>query len=251
MENSPRWSLLGRASLRPTEEQSSGPVYSNHFLLLGDSMLKTAIAPVLKVALERAFEGATVDLLARSATGLARPDVFDWEAKVKEELERKGSLKTVMIFLGTNDAQNIQIGKEIFEFGSEEWSEVYSQRVRSILELTCGKSSHVYWVGSPPMRNEKFHNRILVLNEIVKSSIRKSAGILGRTGERCAHFISTSGLISDEKGKFSTYIKKGTERYKVRESDGIHLTLEGAEILSRSLLKVIRKPLELVRNSNP
>jgi len=212
-----------------------------HFLLFGDSMLKTAIAPVIKDALEKAFPGVMIELIARSATGLARPDVFNWESKVREELEGKSQVDNTLVFLGTNDAQNIQDGNVVHEFGSPEWNDIYRKRVVSILELVCSRSQRVYWVGAPPMRDLKFNRKIQNLNDLVKNLLKQKAELKNRFGENCVRFVSTSQWISQELGAYSSYIQRGGTSIKVRENDGIHLTLEGAGVLTQSLMRVIQE----------
>src|SRR5262249_47349265 len=87
--------------------------------LAGDSMMAVGLAPTLVRGL--APEKDLHVLRAyRSGTGLARPEVLDWLVEYPRIL---GANKPDMVIcaMGANDAQNVQVGKQVLQFGSPQW----------------------------------------------------------------------------------------------------------------------------------
>ncbi len=223
-----------KASARQVAAVSNAEVKSSRkVFVIGDSMLKSALHIYLKNQLEKDWN-AKVEIFSKSGTGLSRPEVFDWTQLLQSE---KTKYDDVMIFLGTNDAQNFQLSKKVIPFGSEDWDQEYLKRAQSLLDLACSKSHRVFWVGMLPMRSESFHKKMKHLNEVLKDATSRSG---------CSQFVEAGSWLSDKNGSYTAVVgvdltAGGKKEIKVRGEDGIHLSFEGAQYFAKTLLDYLGK----------
>ena len=195
--------------------------------LAGDSMMAVGLSPEL---LRETAENPRLRLLKafRSGTGLARPEVFDWS---KEYPALLGGEKpdVVLVAMGANDGQGFVVDGKVLAFGSEEWKRVYEQRVAAYLAMVRAGGAQVVWIGLPPMRSESYDEKMAVINQIAYSVVRTVPG---------AEWWNSGALVGDDAGhyrEFGENSKGGT--VKLRQGDGIHLSDEGAALLSRVLVR--------------
>jgi len=200
-------------------------------LAIGDSMLKTALSPVLEAQVEKLLPGTHLELFSRSGTGLVRPDVLDWNQKTAEIVKGK-HYDAVFVLLGTNDTQNLTLDKKPVEFGSEEWKKAYSERVTALNRNLCPASKKVYWIGLPPMLKINYQSRTEVVNSVIATTLVQSD---------CARFVPAPPILAGKDGGFSGYVEFNGDTVRVREKDGIHLSLEGARLFSRYLIDGVKK----------
>lgn len=201
-------------------------------LIIGDSILKSGLQEHFERNLVKRDKKITMSITSKSGTGLSRPDVFNWIDFVANTKDR---FDKTLIFLGTNDAQNLFIDKKVVTFGSKEWKEEYSARVSDLLKKACSKSKDVYWVSSLRMRSEAFDGRMRTLHDVVKRQIESQPS--------CAKYISTFQWFTKKSKYTDTWTteskKNGKKTVKLRVSDGIHLTYWGADLFSQKLIDSI------------
>ena len=201
-------------------------------LVLGDSILKSGLQEHFQRNLKNRGRNFRVETKSKSGTGLSRPDVFNWVDYIEKSTD---VFDKVIVFLGTNDAQNLKSGKKIISFGSKDWRLEYALRVRSLIEKSCEKANQVVWVGSLRMKSDNFDSKIQFLNETVRKEINSRPS--------CARFISVNNWFT----KKSKYVENWTiaskssapKVIKLRAADGIHLTYWGADLFSQRLIESI------------
>jgi uncharacterized protein len=192
-------------------------------LVCGDSMVKTVarsltreFAPVPTIQLTQVIS---------IGTGLARPDVFDWPAKLREATASRP--EAVVIMLGANDGQNLKTaaGAVVAE-GSPGWGAEYAARIASMLaQVKAAGARHILWIGMPDMRDTKMQADAQRINAIAKAECAKVPG---------AEFMDTAATFSPRPGTYSAYvIQAGGKPLQVRASDGTHLNSDGADIMAR------------------
>ena len=96
--------------------------------LVGDSMMAVGLAPVLRRSATR-DSGTRFVRAYRSGTGLGRPDVFNWPAQYPQ-LVGTAQPDIVICAIGANDAQNFQVDRNVYLFGTPEWKQIYAERIR-------------------------------------------------------------------------------------------------------------------------
>ncbi len=198
---------------------------SRGVLVCGDSMVKA-----LSRSLTREFAAVpsvSLSHLVSIGTGLARPDVFDWPAKVREAAQSKP--EAVVLMLGANDGQNLRTatGAVVHE-GAADWSAEYAARVADVLrQLKAAGVRHILWIGLPDMREHKLQADCQRINAILRSECGKVDG---------AQFFDITPLFSPKPGVYSAYVvRPGGRPVLVRSSDGGHLNPDGADILARAV----------------
>jgi hypothetical protein len=211
--------------LEPDEvpENAPGP----KVLVLGDSIMMT-VGPVIKKDIATQLAGAAV-VKAKLATGLARPDVFNWVQEVRRMTARH-HYNYAVLMLGTNDSQDFVENGEILTYGTSGWVKAYTRRLDDLMAAACEAADKAFWVGLPPMRSEAFNRKAVRINSWAKKTAEK---------HECMTFVPSDKIIGDRKGRYATYVKVADKMEKVRMVDGIHVTTRGGSILSSSLLDMM------------
>lgn len=183
-------------------------------LLAGDSLMAVGLAPGLLRVIGKDPE-FTLARGYRSATGLSRPDYFDWPAAIDKLLQRHRAA-CVVIAIGGNDAQGFRDGKRVLRFGTKDWDDAYRKRVDAFLAKPRRHGARVLWIGVPVMRSKAFNTSMSKLNAIAQAAI---------AADRNAAYLSPNKAICDSKGNFSAFADDHRgRRQRLRANDGIHLT---------------------------
>lgn len=219
------WAGPGAAALpaRVRDASSEDPL---RVLLVGDSSM-TAVGGALTRQLA-ATGAATAQLDARPATGLSRPDFFDWPSRLAQLTAENPPELTIAMF-GANDAQSFEHDGQVHDFGSESWTAIYRARVATAMDLLVEGGRPVVWIGQPVMRSASFDGRVRIIDEIVR------AGAALRPSVR---YVDARALLAGPDGGYAEYhtASDGT-RSRIRDGDGIHLTTAGADLLAEAVLE--------------
>lgn len=221
----------------PTEEQldaAQGPIalqQGDRILLIGDSLMQ-GVAPHLITALKRTYRVESMDL-SRHSTGLTYPAFFDWPATVKAAFELE-AYRTVIVFLGANDPWDMNLHGSYVRFGSPRWREVYSGRVKQIIQTAAEHNARLIWLGAPPMGREDLVGKEPLLNEIYA----EEAGHF----PLAARFIATAPSLSVDGVNFSKFLEipeRGS--VMVRTDDGVHFTTQGHKLIAQLVMAQFTK----------
>ena len=90
-----------------------------------------------------------VKVIGVEGTGLARPDTFDWPARLTE-LARDFPPQVLVLSLGSNDAQDLLDvdGRPVAALAdTEAWEAEYAARLAASFDAFEGTSTRVIWVG--------------------------------------------------------------------------------------------------------
>lgn len=194
---------------------------SGQVALVGDSMMAVGLAPVLRRSATRE-SGARFVRAYRSGTGLGRPDVFNWPAQYPQLIgaARPG---LVICAIGANDAQNFQVDRNVYFFGTPAWKQMYAERVRDFARLLTRDGARVLWIGMPVMRESGFSRRMASINVLVKEVLAEFPQIT---------WIDPNPYIAGSGGSFEQYRQDQRGKLvRLRADDGIHLSEEGAAYL--------------------
>lgn len=206
--------------------------FKKDVLIVGDSILRSGLQEHIQRNLGKRNQSVQIEIKSKSGTGLARPDVFDWINYLEKT---KTHFEKIVVFLGTNDAQNIVLNKKVIRFDTDEWNAEYGFRIRNFIQKACGKAKQVYWVGSLRMRSKSFDAKMQSLQAIARKEIKNHPS--------CARFIPVSQWFSKKSKYTDTWTtdskKTGKKTIKLRVADGIHLTYWGADLFSQKLIESI------------
>ena len=211
------------------------PVPSAPVLMIGDSMMR-----LLGTAMEKAFKKAGVQpavAFSSLGSGLVRPAVFDWNAKIAE-LVAENKPKTVFVCLGANDRQAIE-GEEggIILYGKPEWEPAYAKRVGAVMDqLVDGGATRIVWLKLPVMKDPVNQAHADLVNAIVE----REAAAENRKDK--VTLFDLGPVLSRRPGTYTQYLMSPQgQALSVRDPDGVHLTNEGGKIVAAAILKAFWK----------
>ena len=222
------------AQTLPRVAQAATP---KRVLLLGDSMIAGALGLFLEKSLRKQF-GYEVQRKGKSSSGLARPDFFNWMKEGKRQIEAFPHADAIVVMFGGNDVQGLKMGRgdNWIRWPDEGWRDEYARRVTAFADLVAPNGKHLFWIGMPVMRPEKFHLRVQKVNTIFRAEIAIRPG---------GHFVDIWRLLADEKGNYADRIRlePDSKKVRVRAGDGIHLSVAGAHHVTNTVRDVIHTTL--------
>jgi len=199
--------------------------------LVGDSMMAVGLSDVLlrETSGDRQLQ---VIKAFRSGTGLSRPDVFDWTTEYPAMIGGAHP-DLVIVAIGANDAQGyIDAKGKVVTFGTDPWIAAYRARVSAFMDMLERSARQVIWVGLPPMRASLYDAHMAEINRITYT-------VVG--GYPTAAWWNPAPYIGNKDGQFRDLGQVDgyhghTRIALLREQDGIHLTDDGAGLLSKVLI---------------
>ncbi|MFO7565906.1 MAG: DUF459 domain-containing protein [Enhygromyxa sp.] len=212
--------------LEPEDAAVQGP---RKVLILGDSLAATGFGALLEDKLD-AHPDVVCYRKAKSASGLARPDFYDWFDQGVRQVEfRKPDL--VVVVMGGNDGQDLPPwkGSSRVRWGSDDWPSAYRGRVDDFLgkvttPVDGEDAAKVLWLGLPKMGMRSLEKKLVLIRQIQQEAV----GALGAGGV----YLDTTQFLVDESGELlASATVKGKKR-DLRADDGIHFTMSGSEYLA-------------------
>lgn len=194
--------------------------------LVGDSMMAVGLSPVL---LRHSAQNSNLEMVKafRSGTGLARPEVFDWMSEYPAMIGDTHP-DTIVVAIGANDGQDFMENDKPLRFGSNEWISAYQKRAQAFLTMLTANGAHVVWIGLPPMKAAGYNARVALLNRIFLSVVSENPNAI---------WWNPAPYIGDDAGQYREFATQANGKVeRLRATDGIHMSNEGAELLSPSLM---------------
>jgi hypothetical protein len=177
----------------------------------------------------------------RIASGLERPDVFNWFTHVREQMRSRKPRAVVLMFGGNDDhgfMTGLPEGKEVGSFGSPSWRAEYRRRVRAIMETITDANAFLVWIGLPISHDAEQTRRYDVINTIVQSEAAKRPGR--------ASYLDTYFFFAGENGGFAEYIEDSTGRLvKMRADDGVHFERPAGDLIAEEVLERLEERYDL------
>jgi hypothetical protein len=200
----------------------------------GDSL---AVIPGQSV-LER-FPGASEGVIqsvrpevdGQVATGLARPEVFNWPDHLKAETASDPDV--VILTLGSNDDQaltNAPGGGTVSQGDAEAWVAEYRRRVGGLMDQIVGEGRTLVLVGIPIVRDSGRAAEYNTINTIFKEEAAKR--------DDRVLFVDTYPLFTDADDNYADYLPNDAgDLVRYREGDGIHLTRAGGDLVADEIFR--------------
>jgi len=168
-------------------------------------------------------------------SGLARPKFYDWASAADKLLESR-PFDMAAIWLGANDARDINGPEGFLRFGSEGWRKAYGEQVRSLLNVLKKHRVAVYWFGVPPMGRESYDDSMKVVASVERQ-------IMAEFGVR---HIDLRRLLADSDDKYTDRGDDGTGTIvRLRSSSGVKFIAAGNDRLAVELMKLVRADIAI------
>ena len=199
---------------KPTIAKADG---ATRVAVFGDSL-----AGDVGKALDRFYAddpGIAVLQQAVGASGFARPDYFDWNKIIGQQITAN-SFDVAVMMIGTNDKQTINADGQSLKPLTDEWNKAYSARLSEFLAQLRAANKPVVWIGLPPMAGPQLSAAMSQL-----SSLQRLAAF-----GNGAEFVDIYDKFLDENG---AYAQSGPDvngqQAVMRKNDGIHFATAGAD----------------------
>jgi uncharacterized protein len=172
----------------------------------------------------------TTTMASLGDSGLANVAFYNWPAELAELLAADHP-QLVVVFLGANDDQGLDVDGEAAEPGTVDWDNAYAQRVDEILSESTEAGARVVWVGMPPMEDPDLDAAMAVENAIFEHQTDAFGGTL--------YVSSTPVLGSADGGYEASETDASGQSVELRTPDGVHLTPDGAGLLAGAVIDAI------------
>lgn len=191
-------------------------------LFAGDSLIGN-----VSIGFGRAFRDEpriTASVEVQVATGLARPDVLDWPAHLVALLDLHDPEVLVLVF-GANDDQDMESPDGRVSLLGPGWLEEYARRVGIMMDLASAEGRTVLWLGIPAVTRPGLEEARQAINHVAMVEAQRRPGV---------EFVDLSEVLSPG-GAFV----QDLDGQRVREGDGVHLTIAGGELAATMIHEVI------------
>ncbi len=222
-----------RAAPKKPEFTAAHPL---HVWVAGDSL-----AQVPGDALERV--GGPVDVVgveSRLATGLARPDLYNWFTRFHELMHGTKPQVAVLSF-GADDAHDYMAGlpddRKVGPFGSPSWVAEYRRRVEGVTRELNAAGIRTVWLGLPIPDGPGFRRSFPVMNQILESVAARHAAL--------SEYVDVWHLLDSAHGKYTPYLRVHGKLTLMRAPDGVHYTQAAGDLVAQQVVAQLRKAYRL------
>lgn len=224
----------------PVRRAAFGPTKRLRLWVAGDSLVITPGWAIVRAA-GRAIRPVGGGPDGRVATGLERPDVFNWFTYLADRLRTLKPNAVILDFGGNDDhgyMTGLPQGVEIDGFGTPSWRAEYRRRVGGIMDTVTHGHAFLVWIGLPITRDEAQTQRFDTINAIVESEARKRAGLVA--------YVDTYATFASDTGGFAQYLPNASgNEVLVRAPDGVHFEPAGGDMIARLVLHRLNEAFDL------
>ena len=229
------------AVAKPPGKPRFTPKQKLRLWVAGDSLVITPGYSIVRAAGGSPVIQAVGGIDGHVATGLTRPDVFNWFEEIRAQVKKLKPHVVVLNFGGNDDKAymtGLPEGTTIGEFGGSTWTKEYRRRVAGVMDIINRAGSTVVWIGLPITRSEAQTQRYDTVNAVVQKE--------AKTRGSKAIFIDTYTMFAGDTGGFTEYLENAKgDTIKVRAGDGVHFDPEGGDIIAREVLKQLNTTFDL------
>jgi hypothetical protein len=231
---------VGQTPTPPPKREKFSPKRALRIWIAGDSLVVVPGESLLRaVAGNRAMAAGRIE--GRIASGLERPDVFNWFRRVRDEMHA-GQPGAVVLMFGGNDDHGFMTGlpegARIGSFGSPSWQAEYRRRVAGIIDTVTRNGAFLVWIGLPITRDPAQTQRFDTINAIVQKEAAKRPGR--------AAYLDTYFFFAGDDGGYSQYIADDAgQLVKMRADDGVHFERPAGDLIAKKVLEHLEERYDL------
>jgi hypothetical protein len=225
----------------PLKREKFSPKRKLRVWIAGDSLVVVPGESLLRAVAGNRAVSSVAKIDGRIASGLERPDVFNWFTHVRDEMRSKKPRAVVLMFGGNDDhgfMTGLPEGKEIGSFGSPTWQAEYRRRVAGIMDAITQNGAFLVWIGLPISHDAAQTQRYDTINTIVQREAAKRAGR--------ASYLDTYFFFAGDDGGYSQYISDDTGKLvKMRADDGVHFERPAGDLIAEKVLERLEEHYDL------
>lgn len=181
------------------------------------------------------------------ATGLARPEVFNWPQHLVDVVNTHDP-DAMVLTIGSNDDQSLTYGPDgtVGGVGSDAWREEYRRRVGGLMDSVATDGRLLFYVGIPIIRDtDRFARGYEVINQIVREEAEKRPTVF---------YVDSWQAVSGENAEYMDFRPNPDGSVtQIRSGDGIHFTRAGGDLIADAIMNVINSAADLTswRDARP
>lgn len=209
--------------------------------IAGDSLVITPGYSIVRAAAASPVIEPVGEVEGRVATGLERPDVFNWFEEIARKMKQLRP-QAVVLGLGANDDHGymtgLPAGAAVSGFGTPSWEREYRRRVGGLMDTVTRAGAFLVWIGLPLTRSPGQTQRFDRINAaVIKEAARRRGSV---------SYLDTYSLFAAETGGYSDYRTTVTgKQERVRASDGVHFEVAGGNLIAREVLRRLNEVYDL------
>ena len=200
--------------------------------VFGDSVADSLAVSLKNTAARDPLVSVTND--GRVSTGLARPDYYNWPARMQELLGQSDA-DVVVMMVGSNDDQSLldRQGHVVAKLGTPAWDEEYRRRVAGVMDLVNNGRRRLVWVGMPLVGRAELNDVLRRIDPIVIDEAKRRPWVT---------YVDLTKTLSGPNGEYVDYLTPpgGGASIRCRRPDGVHLTFDCLKIVSDKVLGLTR-----------
>ncbi|WP_375757573.1 DUF459 domain-containing protein [Corallococcus exercitus] len=212
----------------PAQAAAPAPAPRRTVLLLGDSLIATGFGEYLQNQLA-AHPRIRCERRAKSSTGLARPDFFDW-LEVGQQEVREHQPDVVVVILGGNDGQALHTrqGRATVAWGKPDWQGEYRQRLTDFVTAISAPGRKIVWLELPATGLHRFEQKLTLIRDLQREVI---------AGREDAVHLETRPFFTDARGKAlkQARVEGFRKPMRLRMTDGVHFTVAGGRYFANKV----------------
>jgi hypothetical protein len=217
----------------PPRRESFSPKRKLRLWIAGDSLVVVPGQSLLRAIGSSPVIDPVGEIDGRIASGLERPDVFNWFTHVREVAKKEKPRAAVLMFGGNDDhgfMTGLPAGTELDGFGGPRWTAEYRRRVAGIMDTVARGGAFLVWIGLPITRDPEQTARFDTINAIVQTEAEKRPGRVS--------YLDTYFYFAGENGGYAEYIRNDSGALvKMRADDGVHFERAAGDRIAREVLK--------------
>ncbi len=226
---------------KPPAKQKFTPQKKLRLWIAGDSLVITPGYSIVRAAGASPVIQSVGGIDGHIATGLTRPDVFNWFSELATQVKALRPNVAVLNF-GANDNHSYMTGLpdgvSIGSFASPAWVKEYRRRVGAVMDTVNRAGGVVVWIGLPVARSPTETLEFDRINAVVLQEAKLRPGKV--------IFIDTYTMFAGDNGGFAEYLQNERgDTVKVRAGDGVHFETAGGDLIAREVLKQLNLRFDL------
>ena len=229
------------AKPKPPRKVAFSPQKKLRLWVAGDSLVITPGYAVVRAAGSSPAIESVGGVDGRVATGLTRPDIFNWFEQIRTRVKELRPRAVVLGFGGNDDKAymtGLPEGVSIGDFGGSAWRREYARRVGGLMDMINKAGGFVVWIGLPQTNSPEQTSRFDVINAVAQQEARRREGR--------ATFVDTYTMFAADDGGYTEFLPDGSGQLKkVRAGDGVHFEREGGDMIAREVLKALNRAYDL------
>ena len=204
----------------------------------GDSLVVVPAESIVRAAGASRVIEPVGGIDGRVATGLERPDVFNWFRHIPERLRELRPGVVVLGFGGNDDhgyMTGLPEGVTVDGFDTPPWRREYGRRAGGLMDAAARAG---VLIGLPITRDPEQTRRFDAINAVVVAQARKRPGR--------AVYLDTYTTFASDTGGFTEHLEDTSGRLiKVRAADGVHFERAGGDMIAREVLRQLNRVFDL------